>query len=507
MKKTMSNLTFWGLLGLLFFFNGGLSANDRQKEQSFENEISGLIQPFIENDLFQGRVLVAKNGKVIFNKGYGFANMEWEIPSNPETKYRIASISKQFTDLIILQLVSEGNIKLEGKIRDYLPSYRKETGEKVTIHQLMSHTSGLPNGGHIVNGFWSRSEHTRINYSKKDFIEKFCSGDLEFEPGTQFRYTSVGYIILGAIIEEICGKPYPEVFAERIAKKIGLHNTECDDNLSLVANRASGYARDSFGWKNSDYHYMPILDGAGTVLTTTEDLYKYDQALYTEKLLAREYLDLFFKPIVAYSEPPFFSSGGYYSYGWIISNLSDAKSRDGIKIISHGGSIRGGSGFFGRQVDKNISVIILSNTEIGSPALREIGMDILRILNGLEPLNSYKIPVRLVIGKEIVGNGFNAAVEKYEDLKRNDFQLFDFRENQLNSLGYSLINKGMIDEAIAMLKRNVEAYPESANVYDSLAEAFMLSGRNDLAIKNYEKSLRLNPENANARLMLEKLKK
>lgn len=473
--------------------------------QSEIEKIDHLIHPIIDNDLFHGSVLVAKEGEVIYNRSFGYANLEWKIPAGPDTKYRIASISKQFTSLMILQLAAEGKIDLNGKITDYLPSYRRDTGDRVSIHQLLTHTSGIPNGVRTPNGFWSNSEHTLIHYSKKEFIEKFCSEDFEFKPGTQFKYSSVGYIILGAVIEEICGKPFPDVFDERIAKRIGLDHSVCDDNLSLVTNRASGYLKDIFEWKNSKYHDMPILDGAGSILTTAEDLFKYDQALYTEELLPNEYLDLFFKPNRLFDDDDYYD-GGSYSYGWRISYLHP-DTADSVKIISHGGGIRGGSGFYARQIDKKNTVIILSNTEIGSRALRQIGEDILRVINGFDQLNSYEVPIKYMLGKAILDDGIDAAKKKYLDIKRKGKEQYDISGNQLNSLGYDLLQKGRINDALEIFKLNVEANPDYANGYDSLAEVYMKNGQKNLAIKYYEKALESNPDNKNARDMLIRLKK
>ncbi|PYS27103.1 MAG: serine hydrolase, partial [Acidobacteria bacterium] len=129
---------------------------------------------------FNGAVLVADNNRVIYKKGFGLANMEWNIPNTPGTKFRLGSITKQFTATLILQLVEQGKIKLDGKLSDYLPDYRKDTGAKVTIHNLLSHTSGVPSYTSLP-GFFSNV--SRNPFAVDDFIKKYASGDLEFEPG------------------------------------------------------------------------------------------------------------------------------------------------------------------------------------------------------------------------------------------------------------------------------------------------------------------------------------
>ena len=169
--------------------------------QEKAQKIDALLKQFHDYGQFNGSVLVADGGKVIYKKGFGMANMEWNIPNQPDTKFRIASVTKQFTAVLVLQLVEEGKIKLDGKITDYLTDYRKDTGEKVTIHQLLNHTSGIPDYKNVSSN----------PYSAADFVKKHVSGDLEFEPGSKYRYNNGGYSILGAIIEKVTGKTYETV--------------------------------------------------------------------------------------------------------------------------------------------------------------------------------------------------------------------------------------------------------------------------------------------------------
>src|SRR5215216_6485219 len=171
-------------------------------------KIDGLLKQYHEYGQFNGSVLVAEKGKVIYKKSFGMANMEWSIPNQPDTKFRIGSVTKQFTATLILQLVEEGKVKLDGKLSDYLTDYRKDTGDKVTIHQLLNHTSGIPSYTGLPNFF---AEVSRNPYSVTDFVKKFASGDLEFEPGSKFSYNNSGYFLLGAIIEKVTGKSYETV--------------------------------------------------------------------------------------------------------------------------------------------------------------------------------------------------------------------------------------------------------------------------------------------------------
>jgi CubicO group peptidase (beta-lactamase class C family) len=212
---------------------------------------------------FNGSALVADNGKVIYKKGFGLANMEWDIPNAPDTKFRLGSITKQFTATLILQLVEQGKIKLDGKLIDYLPEYRKDTGAKVTIHNLLSHTSGIPSYTSLPGFFQNVS---RNPYTVDEFIKKYASGDLEFEPGTKFVYDNSGYFLLGAIVEKVTGKPYEQVLKENIFDPLGMKNTGYDHWGTILNKRATGYSRSPRGFQTASYLDMSIPYAAGSLI-------------------------------------------------------------------------------------------------------------------------------------------------------------------------------------------------------------------------------------------------
>lgn len=169
---------------LLFAFQQAALAQDKPARIQ---EVLALAHKYGQ---FNGSALVAENGKVIYKGAFGMANMEWGIPNTPDTRFRLGSITKQFTSMLVLQLVEQGKIKLDGKLSDYLPDYRKDVGEKVTIHHLLTHTSGIPSYTSAPGFFENVS---RNPYKVGDFVKKYASGDLEFEPGAKFSYNNSGY--------------------------------------------------------------------------------------------------------------------------------------------------------------------------------------------------------------------------------------------------------------------------------------------------------------------------
>jgi CubicO group peptidase (beta-lactamase class C family) len=456
--------------------------------QDKAEKIDDLLKRYNEYGLFNGSALVAENGKVIFKSGYGFANMEWKVPNTPDTKFRIGSISKQFTATIIMQLVEEGKIKLDGKLTDYLPNYRKDTGDKVTIHQLLNHTSGILPYTSMPN-VWSDS--LRNHYDQDYMIKHFHSGDLQFEPGTQFAYNNTGYYLLGVIAEKVTGKKLGQLLKERIFTPLGMTNTASEDDEVVVDKKANGYLKFGNSFRLDPYFYMPNALGAGQMYSTVEDMVKWDQALYTNKILSEESKEKMFTPYLA-----------NYGYGWGIATDTIKGTNKISKITTHSGGINGFNTHFIRILQTKQMIAIFNNT--GGAPLNEMVEGIVNILYD-QKFNYPKRPISDVIADVIDKDGIDAAIDKYGKLKESDNDIYDFSENQLNTLGYSYLQNGDIDKALAVLKLNIEAYPKSFNPYDSYAEALMTKGDNEEAIRFYKESLEINPGNTNGIEQLKKL--
>lgn len=436
--------------------------------------------------LFNGSVLVAEDGKVIYKKGLGLANMEWNIPNTPETKFRLGSITKQFTATLIMQLVEQGKVKLDGKISDYLPDYRKDVGEKVTVHQLLNHTSGIPSYTGLPGFF---QDVSRNPYTVGAFVKKYASNDLEFEPGSKFSYNNSGYFLLGAIVEKVTGKSYEQVLKEKIFAPVGMKNTGYDHFDTLIERRATGYQKTPDGYINAPYLDMSIPYAAGSIYSTVDDLYLWDQALYTDRVLSAQSKELMFKPNLE-----------NYAYGWTIRKTSfDEK----IPVITHGGGINGFTTTIVRFPGQRHLIVMLDNTAGGSNIDR-IAAELAKILYN-QPHVLPKMSIAEAMFKTVGEKGLVAAIAQYRDLKAKQSDVYDFSEEELNRLGYQLLGARKVDEGIEVLKLNVDAYPAAFNTYDSLGEAYMTSGNKELAIVNYKKSLELNPKNTNATQMLSRL--
>ena len=489
----MSRIFTWqrralAVCAMVLAIQTGVTAQDTAA-QAKAAKIDEVMATANKYRLFNGSVLVAENGKVIYKKGLGLANMEWNIPNTPDTKFRLGSITKQFTAALILQLVEQGKVKLDGKISDYLPNYRKDIGQKVTVHQLLNHTSGIPSYTSLA-GFMN--DVSRNSYTVDDFVTKYASNDLAFEPGSKFAYNNSGYFLLGAIIEKVTGHPYEKVLKEKIFDPLGMKNSGYDRHGTLITKRATGYQKTPAGYVNANYLDMSIPYAAGSLYSTVEDLYLWDQALYTDRVLSAASKELMYKPHLS-----------DYAYGWVITKTRFNEGVENVPIITHGGGINGFNTVIVRlPVQKNL-IVLLDNTSQGA-SLGGIQREIINILYS-QPHALPKMPLAEVLLKTIEEKGIDAALAQYRDFKVKDAKAYDFGEPELNRLGYVLLQQRKLKEAIEIFKLNVAEYPKGFNTYDSLGEAYMIAENTELAIQNYKKSLELNPQNTSAVAMLKRL--
>ena len=337
--KLLVNLALLGVFFLLIK-NTGFAQNKNKKNDE-------LVGRYAEDGYLNGAVLVAENGNIIYQKAFGLANIEWSIPNQIDCKFEIYSIAKQFTSMLVMQLVEEGKVKLEGRITDYLPYYRKDTGDKITIHHLLTHTHGIPQPN------WNNIPQNRL-YPLDEFVKTYLSGDLDFKPGNAFNYgySGRGYIICTAIIEKVTGKTYQEVLQEKILDPLNMKNTGLYNNRELLESRADTYR------KNRNTYYRRLsrnpsqIKGASGMYSTIQDLYLWDRALYGDKLVSKQYRDLMFKPHVP-------ASGQYYGYGWRVTELSIGDKKK--KIVWHSG---GGISIIYRSIEDG-HLVLLINIMIG----------------------------------------------------------------------------------------------------------------------------------------------
>lgn len=482
MKQSIKSVA---VFALLLLFTVSLFAQNKAQQ------IEQLLAKYNEYGQFNGSALVAENGKVIFKKGFGSANMEWNIPNQTDTKFRLGSISKQFTALLIVKLAEEGKIKLDVPITTYLPDYPKANGDKITIHHLLTHTSGIPNYTSAPNFFKDKS---RNPYSPEEFVKTFSSLPLEFTPGEKFNYSNSGYFLLGYIIEKISGKTYEQYLQEIIFTPLKMVNSGYDHSDIILKNRAAGYEKQGKAIRNAPYLDMSLPYAAGSLYSTVEDLFLWDQALYTNKLLTPKSMESLFKPYIK-------AWNGFYGYGWSTYEVPNGENSK-LSIIEHGGGINGFNTIISRiPADKNL-VVLLNNT--GGTALGEMNKAIRAILYN-QSFNQPKKSLALDLLDIYNEKGAASGTETYKKLKNDPS--YAVKEGDMNQVGYELLQSGKKKEAIEVFKINAETFPKSGNAYDSLGEAYLADGDKKAAIANYKKAVELDPTNENGKKVLADLLK
>ncbi|QSQ15114.1 serine hydrolase domain-containing protein [Myxococcus landrumensis] len=453
-----------------------------------KESIDKLASKYLEYGQFNGTVLVADAQGVILKKAYGMANFEWKVPATPDTKFRIGSITKQFTSMVIMQLVAEGKLRLEDPLGKLLPEYRQDTGARVTLTHLLNHTSGIPSfTKHPDFG----AKVSRNPFTSAELIKQYLSGDLEFEPGTKYAYNNSGYYLLGAIIERVTGKSYAQALQERIFDPVGMKSTGYDVSAEVVAKRASGYESTPEGIRNAPFIDMGIPSAAGALYSTVEDLYLWDRALFTDKLLSPEHKQRMFTPGL---------SG--YAFGWQHHDLKLDDGKTGIKLLGHGGGIEGFTTLILRVPETKEVVILLANNSRSN--VDGLATGIWSILRGVQPTpvrRSITEPMVAALAKGTIGD----AITTYRTLKAQKPDEYKLSPGELNSFGYQLLRKKQLEDAIEIFKLNVEMFPRDGNVHDSLGEAYLARGDKALAIESYRRSLEFDPGNSNAVRVLKEL--
>ncbi len=484
MRSTKTHALF-----LAFFFSLGANAtsfgqsgSSASTTESKVAKVDALVSTFAEYGQFNGAVLVAEKGKVIYKKGFGLANMEWDVPNTTDTKFRLASVTKQFTAMLIMQLVAENKVALDVPIANYLPGYPKAQAEQITLHHLLSHTSGIPN----FTDFPSYPEVMGRTNSPSDLMRLFADSALEFTPGERFAYSNSGYTVLGAIVEQVTGMSYEQALHERIFAPLGMIGSGVDHGRTVLKKRASGYDRSGATYTNTSYIDMSVPFSAGAIHSTVEDLFRWDQALYTEKLLPKKYRDLMFQPQIQTG------GGGAYGYGWGVGELSMGNAEERSKTVSHSGGINGFHTLITRIPADSILIVELNNTS--SAPLYEMTAAINGILHG-RPYDMPQMSLANVIVTTMEKDGIDKATAQFAALKGSKEHYL--AEVEMNAAGYELLRSGKIAEAAAVFKMNVDGFPNSFNPYDSYAEVLLALGDTAKAIENYTRSVQLNPANSN----------
>ena len=441
--------------------------------------IDQLMHTLTLRGQFSGSILVAEQGRIIYERGFGKADIKHNLVFTPDTPVYLASLTKQFTAMAVMMLAEQHKLSYGDPLSKYFPEF-PSYAQQINIRNLLNHTSGIPD--YVGLGI----EHPGLT-NREVLNALIREGSPHFIAGEKFEYSNSNYVLLGLIIEKLSGEPYRVFLQKNIFAPLGMNHTFVYDRTQPpIARRARGYNR--FG---DDFDYDLLTYGEGGIYSSVADMFKWDRALYTDKLVKRSTLEEAFTRGKLND-----GSSINYGFGWAISESA------GETVYSHAGRYGGFNTYIKRLPKEQSTIIFLTNHDFKN--MGAVGNALIGVLYD-QPYTLPKLSVAELIYQTYRRSGIRAAVQQYQSLKQRNDSAYDFSESELNELGYQLMAKNKMPDALAILKLNAEAFPTSWNVYDGLGEAYMKSGNRELAIENYKKSLKMNPGNSNAADMLKKL--
>ena len=447
---------------LILFFCSSIVLNS----QTVNQKIDEMMQKHVELDQFSGTVLLAKEGKVLYSKAFGEANKSYGIKNNLDTKFNIASMGKMFTGVSIMQLEEQGKLKLTDPVIKYLKDF--PFGDKITIHHLLSHTSGLSN--------YMRHKVYRANRGKRyvinDIIPFIYEQKLEFDiPGKRFAYSNSGMVVLGAIIEKISGLSYSTFITQNIFIPAKMNNTQMRFWDDVVENIALGYLKSISGMFTNTIYTNSSPQSDGGILSTVKDMLKFDQALYTSLLINQKSKKKLFTNVVP-----------KVTYGLAFQ----VENKNNNRVVGHGGGLPGFSSYFSRYLDDKYTIIALSNYDM-------ISRNIVYYIEDILYDKQYQLPKERL--RFFIYNN-KSKIESFSKLQniatfitKNRYSLR--HPQRLNLIAYEFMREKEIEFAIKLFTLNVHLFPNEANMYDSLGEAYENNKQYDLALENYEKAVKI----------------
>lgn len=499
-------------LTLLICFLSGLTF--AQAEKSAAQKLDDYFTDLAKEGELNGNVLVAENGKIIYEKSFGYADFEAKKLNTRNTEFDLASISKTFTATAVLQLKEKGKLNLDDKFVKYFPDFPYPD---ITIRQMLSHTTGLPDFELFRK---LTDENPDRVFENKDIIPALINAKvpLRFQPGEKWHYGNFNFALLALLAEKLSGEKIEDYFSKNIfkpAKMTGSYVKSGRVNPTGTPNMAYSYIKrllysDDFTNVNktlSDPRFRNIIYnlgfiGAGNVHSTTGDMLKYDRALANGTLLKKETLAESYLPSKLSSgeinkTPPGFNGFGGSSngLGWFV--LDD--DSDG-KIVWHSGGRPGSVTIILRNLAKNQTVIVLDN--ISSAGVYRKGLSAMNILNG-KPILPVKKSLAGIYGRTLIAKGADSAAVRLNELKA-DTENYNLSEDEFNNMAYQMMDNDLLSQAVETFKLNTLMFPMSDNVYESYGEALLRIGKREEAILMFKKALKINPEN---KFAIENLKK
>ncbi|HEX8246772.1 MAG TPA: serine hydrolase [Pyrinomonadaceae bacterium] len=499
------------LILFVCFLSGFTTA---QTDKSTAQKLDDYFTNLANGREFNGNVLVAENGKVVYEKSFGYADFEARKLNTKDTEFELASIAKPFTATAVLQLKEKGKLNLDDKFIKYFPEFPYA---EITVRHLLAHTSGLPD----LDLFDKLvAENPDRIFENKEVIPvmKAAKTPLRFQPGEKWSYNNFNYALLALLVEKLSGQKFDDYLKKNVFEparmtrtyvRTSLINAQPTPNLAFNYTYPFLFSSELINvektfsnpfYKKTFYNHAFV--GMSYVYSTTGDMLKFDRALYDAKLLKNETLEEAFTPTKLNSgemnkpasRPGSLGFGGlgnsFNALGWFI--LEDAAAG---KIVWHGGGMPGILTIFLRNVTKKQTVIVFDNTM--SPGLYRKGLSAMNILNG-KPILTVKKSLAGIYGRTLIAKGVDSAAVRLNELKA-DTENYSLSEDEFNNMAYDMMFNGFKEQALETFKINTFSFPTSDNVYESYGDALLRAGKKEEAIIMFKKALKVNPDNKYAK--------
>lgn len=472
---------------------------------------------------FSGAVLIAKEGKPIFKEAYGFSDRENEKENTTDTRFPIGSITKQFTSMLVMQMVESGAIQLEDSLSNYLDYLPKTFASKFTIHQLLSHTSGLPHYPGLFNKVIDSEEFAKTSYTPKELAILISNLEPIYPPGSKYHYSSLGYMLLGAVLEEVSGLSYANLLEERITKPLKLKNTGFASNEFIENKTAKGYAfvedegfmwlfkKDGGDFKNVSFRDQSNAYSTGGMHSTVDDLFIWSEAIRSHRILSKELTEVMLSPNLE-----------GYCYGWMKNWDNLIERNTSVRMITHGGALFGHRSSI-TLFEDGTTIIFLANVNplkdqeiihrlyLAAHQLPDTfrlkgypdrsSLSTFENAGGINAFNDFFYRLSDLSGYRVLPSqssmthlmylyGEAGDYEKVDSIKQSFYKDYEPNESVINQMGYRLLEEDC-RLALDFFKENVERFPNSPNAWDSFGEGTLKCGDLKDAISYYEKAVSL----------------
>ncbi len=471
--KTRINLTLVCLLLACFF-----SCKKESKIQE-TTTYDQFVEDFKAKGIATGNLLVYKNGKIIHQSTNGIKSINPLDSLTLNSQFRLASVSKQFTGMAIMKLKEAGKLDYDQKVNTILTACPYD---KITIRQLLNHTSGITDYERFLSTNWKPEDpNKKYILGNDEILELFFAkhADVDFEAGEQWDYSNTGYLVLASIVEKISGQHFRDFLKETIFDPVGMSNTTLYKYQiapdAAMPNRVFGYetSLDRNSYEINDYNLVNDVRGDGGIYSTLEDLFKWNMALANYTIISKEALKEAWTPGKLNN-----GEETDYGFGWNINSKTNEPM-----IVSHSGGWVGFGTFLRNEVDAKSGFVLLTNNSF------EYFGDILNALESIYKGEDYKFPkypVEQVLAEKLLNEGIEKGTTFYHKIK-NDTVNYAVSEGRLNALGYRLLNKDHLEEALSVFKLNIEEHPAAANPYDSYGDALLIKGDSIKALEYFKK--------------------